>query len=91
MPKTNLTKPQFNALWRAFQDGAALYANMNGVGGGYRQMCERLADDQLLTDAPYRLTEKGRRALRDACEDRWNKDSCMAYHDDLAAVEASLS
>jgi hypothetical protein len=89
---TTLTKQQFKALWAAFKKNGAWYGRTGGaMGGAYRRMCKRLADQHLVSaSAPYPITRKGMVALHDACRVRWAKSGCMAYQDDLNEVEAAL-
>lgn len=86
-----LTKPQFKALWAAFKKDGAMYASVGRMGGGYRRMCERMAEQNLLNDCPpFPITLKGMRTLHAACKARWAKSGCMAYQDDLREVESAL-
>jgi hypothetical protein len=87
----NLSKPQFKALWAAFTKGGAVYNGTRRMGGGFRRMVDRMAEQNLLSEyPPFPITIKGLRSLHAACEARYRKDACMAYLDDLRAVEKAL-
>lgn len=90
---TKLTKQQFAALWAAFDKDGAWYGRRGGaMGGAYRRMCNRLADQKLVSaSAPFPITRDGMKVLHEACRVRWAKSGCMAYQDDLKQVETAMT
>lgn len=85
------TKAQITALTYAFTKNGAMFAPVNRTGGAYRRCVERLAAEHLLNDEPpFRLTVKGLKALYEIRSAKWAKHGCMAYLNDLQAVERAL-
>jgi hypothetical protein len=86
------SKSQIKALTYAFEKDGALYAPHTLKGGAFRRCCERLVAEGLLgEDPPFGITMRGLVALRDVRAVRWGNHGCMAYLDDLKAVEAALA
>lgn len=88
-----MTKTQFAALWAAWKKNGAWFGRKGGaMGGSYRRMCERMAKDGLISAmAPYPITVKGMRHLREACAARWIDEGRMAYWDDLKEIEVAMA
>jgi hypothetical protein len=89
---TNFTKSQVKALEWGFRADGALRAPGTRMGGAYRRCCERMVDQGLLGETPpMAITIKGLVALRDVWGRRAADHRCLAYQDDLRAVEAALA
>lgn len=86
------TERQVDALKAAFKKNGAVYVRGNGMGGAYRRMLERMADDGYLAEyAPFPITLKGLIALRDYHRARWGESGCEAYRLDLEEVEKACA
>lgn len=86
------TPAQQKALRAAFFNKGAIFAPRScAAGGAYRRCCERLAAKGLLGDAPpFPITVPGLWALWEVSTNRFANVGCVAYLDDLRAVEAAL-
>ena len=87
----SVTKQQFEVLQAAFKKNGGAYAKGSRRGGAKNRMIDRMVEKSLLDGSPpFPITLKGLHVLRDACEKRYYKMSCVAYLDDLREVEKAL-